>query len=334
MPIERGTVAVTGSAGFIGSHLVDELLARGYRVVGIDNLSMGRRENFQHLVGRQDFAFHQVDVREFNALRAACEGADVIVHLAAYKIPRYGGAIQTLQINSKGTEHVLDAGRSVGAKVVLASTSDVYGKNTQLPFSERHDSVIGPSSIPRWSYAVSKLFEEHLGFAYREAYGLPVVILRFFGCYGPRQHRSWWGGPQAVFIDAILTGREIEIHGDGLQTRTFTYVSDTVQGIVQAIECEQAVGEIFNLGSDEEISILDLARTIHSLIGQGGEPQLRFIEYANVGKGPYEDVRRRLPDVSKARTILGFRCALPLVEGLQRAIEWHRQNDATVAQHQ
>jgi len=332
MPAERGTVAVTGSAGFIGSHLVDELLARGYRVIGIDNLSMGRRENFQHLAGRRDFAFHEVDVRDFEALRSACQESSVIVHLAAYKIPRYGGAIHTLQINSRGTEHVLEVARGAGRKVVLASTSDVYGKNPQLPFSERHDSVMGPSSIPRWSYAVSKLFEEHLGLAYREAYGVPVVILRFFGCYGPRQHRSWWGGPQAVFIDAMLNGGEIEIHGDGLQTRTFTYVGDTVQGIVRAIECEQAEGEIFNLGSDEEISILDLARTIHRLIGRAGEPLIRFVDYARVGKGPYEDVRRRVPDVTKARTMLGFTATVPLIEGLQRAIEWHRQNHAAAVQ--
>ncbi len=320
-----GTVAVTGSAGFIGSNLVDELLARGYRVIGIDNLSMGRVENFQHLVGRPDFEFHEVDVRDLVALRAACRRSNIIVHLAAYKIPRYGGAIDTLSINGKGAEHVLELARESGRKVIIASTSDVYGKNAKLPFAEGDDSVFGSSTIPRWSYAVSKLFEEHLAFAYREAYGIPVVILRFFGSYGARQHRSWWGGPQAVFIEAALKNREVEIHGDGLQTRSFTYVSDTVEGIIRAIECEQAVGEIFNIGSDEEISILDLARLIFCLAG-GGQAKLRFLPYSAIGKAPYEDVRRRVPDLTKSRAALGLSCQVPLKEGLARTIEWQRKS--------
>lgn len=318
------TVVVTGSAGFIGSNLADELLAQGYRVVGIDNLSMGRLENFQHLLSRSDFEFHHVDVRDLPALRAACRGADIIVHLAAYKIPRYGGALDTLLINSKGAENVLEIARESGSKVILASTSDVYGKNPKLPFAEGDDSVLGSSTVPRWSYSVSKLFEEHLAFAYREAYGIPVVILRLFGSYGPRQHRSWWGGPQAVFIDAVLNGREIEIHGDGLQTRSFTYVSDTVQGIIRAIECEQAIGEIFNIGSEEEISILDLAYLINRLARGAGEPRLRFVPYSGIGKIPYEDVRRRIPDLTKAKRLLGYHWQVSLRDGLLTTIEWTR----------
>lgn len=318
------TVAVTGSAGFIGSNLVDELLRRGYRVLGIDNLSMGRQENFQHLLGRSDFTFHQIDVRDLAALMTACKGAEILVHLAAYKIPRYGGAKETLLINSKGTEHVLEVARAYGCKAVLASTSDVYGKNSKLPFAEGDDSVLGPSTVPRWSYAVSKLFEEHLAFAYRDAYGIPVVALRFFGSYGPRQHRSWWGGPQAVFIDAILQGREIEVHGDGLQTRSFTYVSDTVEGIVRSMEREDAVGEVFNIGNDREISILDMANLITKLCGDPSKQKIKFVPYAALSKAPYEDVRRRIPDVSKAKSILGLTCQVSLEEGLARTIAWQR----------
>lgn len=320
----KRTVAVTGSAGFIGSNLVDRLLAMGLRVVGIDNLSMGRAENFKHLVGRPDFQFHQVDVRDLPSLRDACRGADVIVHLAAYKIPRYGGALDTLLINGKGAEHVLEIGREIGAKVLLASTSDVYGKNPNLPFAESGDSVFGASTVPRWSYAVSKLFEEHLALAYREAHGVPVVLLRFFGSYGPRQHRSWWGGPQAVFIDAVLNGWEIEIHGDGEQTRSFTFISDTVEGIVRAMESEKAVGEVLNIGSDAEISILNLARLIGELSGKSGELKLRFIPYSGIGKSPYEDVRRRVPDLTKSRNLLGFSCQVPLKEGLIQTIAWQK----------
>lgn len=315
---------VTGSAGFIGSHLVDALLARGHQVVGVDNLSMGRVENFAHHQGSSNFSFHEVDVRDLAGLRTACAGADILVHLAGYKIPRYGGALDTLLINGKGAEHILEIARELGAKAVLASTSDVYGKNPKLPFAEGDDSVFGASTVPRWSYAVSKLFEEHLAFAYREAHGVPVVLLRFFGSYGPRQHRSWWGGPQAVFIDATLEGREIEIHGDGLQQRSFTYVTDTVHGIVRSIERDEAAGEVLNIGNDREISIVDLARTIHRLVGAPGEPRLRFVPYAGIGKGPYEDVRRRVPDLTKARAILGFSCDVSLEDGLEKTIAWAR----------
>jgi len=320
----RKTVAITGSAGFIGSNLADKLVALDYRVIGIDNLSMGRLENFKHLVDRHDFEFRQVDVRDLTALRNACRGADVIVHLAAYKIPRYGGALDTLLINGKGAEHVLEIGREIGAKVLLASTSDVYGKNPNLPFVETGDSVFGASTVPRWSYAVSKLFEEHLALAYREAHGVPVVLLRFFGSYGPRQHCSWWGGPQAVFIDAVLNGREIEIHGDGQQTRSFTFVSDTVDGIVRAMESDKAVGEVLNIGSDAEISILDLARLIGDLAGRSGDLKLRFIPYSRIGKSPYEDVRRRVPDLTKSKSLLGFSCRVPLKEGLLQTIAWQK----------
>lgn len=316
------TVAVTGSAGFIGSHLVDALLARGDRVIGIDNLSMGTRDNFHHLLQRPDFAFHEADVRDAKALAQACEGTELIVHLAAYKIPRYGNSVETLLVNAKGTEQVLEVARRPRVKVVLASTSDVYGKNPSLPFAEDGDSVLGPSTVRRWSYAVSKLYEEHLGFAYQEAYQVPVVVLRFFGSYGPRQHRSWWGGPQAVFIEALLNGQPMEIHGDGQQTRSFTYIDDTVRGILAAIDTPQAVGQVFNIGSTAEISILELARLIHRLMEGRGEPPIRFVPYAQFGR--YEDVRRRIPDLSKAQRVLGFTPQVHLEEGLRRTIAWQR----------
>jgi UDP-glucose 4-epimerase len=316
-------IAVTGSAGFLGSHLVDALLDRGYTVVGIDNLSMGRYQNFEHNLASSRFEFREVDVRDLAALRTACAGAHVIVHLAAYKIPRYGGALETLLVNGKGGEHVLEIGRETGAKILLASTSDVYGKNPKLPFAEGDDSVFGASTVPRWSYAVSKLFEEHLGFAYREAHGVPVVMLRFFGSYGPREHRSWWGGPQAAFIENLLAGKEIEIHGDGQQTRSFTFVSDTVQGIVKSIECDQAVGEVLNIGNDHEITILDLARLVMRLM-DCPESRLRFRAYSDIGKGPYEDVRRRVPSLTKSQALLAFSCVVPLEDGIARTIAWHR----------
>jgi UDP-glucose 4-epimerase len=323
--IGKAKIVVTGAAGFIGSHLCDALLNREYRVVGIDNFSMGRIENVQHNLSNPCFSLHRTDVRDLTGLRPLCTGADVIVHLAAFKIPRYSNALETLLINHEGAKHVLEIAKDLGCKVVVASTSDVYGKNPCLPFREDDDLVIGPSDIKRWSYAVSKLFDEHLCFAYHDAYGFPAVILRFFGSYGPRHHLSWWGGPQSVFISQILRGEEIEIHGDGTQTRSFTYISDTVRGIVAAIEKEEANGEIINLGNTHEISILNLAHLIKRLVGTPEPIRLKFVPYTSFSGGKYEDVMRRIPDISKAHKLLGFEAKVDLEEGLSRTIAWQKE---------
>ena len=320
---ERGRVLVTGAAGFIGSNLVDALIARGYRVVGFDNFSMGKRENLVQHAKEPRFHMVEGDVRDPQALRAAADGCDRVAHLAAYKIPRYGNSLNTLLVNSFGTELVLETARETGAKVVLASTSDVYGKSPLLPFREDGDLVLGPSTSRRWSYAVSKLYNEHLAFAYQEAHNLRVSILRFFGSYGPRQHRSWWGGPQSVFVEAMLRGEKVPIHGDGKQTRTFTFVQDTVAGVVAALERDEANGEILNVGGGAETDILSLALLIHRLLELRGEPPIEMVPYASFSKN-YEDVRRRVPSTEKAERILQFKAQVPLDEGLRRTISWQR----------
>ncbi len=320
---ERRRILVTGAAGFIGSHLVDALIARGHHVVGFDNFSMGKRENLAQHAREPRFRLIEGDVRDAAAVRAAAHGCDRIAHLAAFKIPRYGNSLTTLLVNSFGTELVLEAARDTGAKVVLASTSDVYGKSAQLPFREDGDLVLGPSTGRRWSYAVSKLYNEHLAFAYQEAHGLRVSVLRFFGAYGPRQHRSWWGGPQSVFIEAMLRGEKVPIHGDGRQTRTFTFVEDTVAGVVAALERDQANGEILNVGGGVETDILSLALLIHRLLGLPGEPPIEMVPYASFSRN-YEDVRRRVPHTEKAERLLGVRAQVPLEEGLRRTIAWQR----------
>ena len=318
-------IAITGCAGFLGSHLVDALLEKGYRVIGIDNLSMGKIENIIHNLGNPNFQFFKIDVRNFTSLKDILKHADIIVHLAAYKIPRYGKAIETLLINSEGSRNILEVAKELKCKVILASTSDVYGKNPNVPFHEESDLVIGPSTVARWSYAVSKLFDEHLGFAYQDTYNFPVVILRFFGSYGPRHHLSWWGGPQSVFITQILKDEPVTIHGDGKQRRSFTYVSDTIEGIVAAIENERANGQIFNIGSTHEISILDLAKLIKRLCNTPNELKIKFIPYSSFSGRRYEDVRRRVPDISKAKRILGIEPKVSLEEGLRKTIAWQRK---------
>lgn len=317
---------ITGAAGFLGSNLVERALADGHEIVGVDNLSMGRIENLTEQLENPAFRFLQRDVTQPETFADLPADFDCVVHLAAFKIPRYGKAIDTLKINYRGTEETLEFTRRLGCKAVLASTSDVYGRNPQLPFSEEGtDHVIGSSKAPRWAYAVSKLFDEHLGLAYQDAYGFPVTILRFFGSYGPRQNTTWWGGPQSVFIDCVLTGKPIPIHGDGKQTRSFTYVSDTVEGIYQSMLRPESNGEIINIGSTQEITILDLARRIHRLSGAPGDVRIELIPYESFTGKKYEDVMRRVPDVELCARLLGVRAKVDIDEGLARTIEWQRR---------
>jgi UDP-glucose 4-epimerase len=323
---------VTGVAGFLGSNLLERLLANDWQVVGIDNLSMGRVENIAEFTNDSRFTFRKADVTEAQVFDSVGADFDCIVHLAAFKIPRYGKAIDTLKINYLGTDNVLEFARRQQTKCVLASTSDVYGRNPKIPFSEETtDSVIGSSKSPRWAYAVSKLMDEHLGLAYQEAYGFPVTLLRFFGSYGPRQNLGWWGGPQSVFIDAILNDKVIPIHGDGKQTRSFTYVSDTVDGIFASMTRPEANGQIFNIGNNEEITILELAQRIKRLSNTPGELKIEFIPYESFAGGRYEDVMRRVPDTTLAQKLLGVKAKVGVDDGLTRTIAWQRDFTAAMA---
>lgn len=320
------TILITGAAGFLGSNLVERALLDGQRVIGIDNLSMGTLDNFGPLLQHPSFTFLQRDVTSPDCFENLDPSIDVVVHLAAFKIPRYGKAIDTLKINYVGTVNALDFAKQRGIKCVLASTSDVYGRNTQLPFKEDGtDSVIGSSKAPRWAYAVSKLMDEHLGLAYQDAYGFPVVLLRFFGSYGPRQHLSWWAGPQSVFIDCVLTGKPIPVHGDGQQTRSFTYASDTVEGIYQATLRDAANGEILNIGSTQEVTILQLAERINALVPADKRVPIELVPYESFSSKKYEDVMRRVPDTALCEKLLGVKAKVDLDTGLRRTFEWQRE---------
>jgi UDP-glucose 4-epimerase len=284
-------------------------------------MSQGEKLNLVALLGHPGFSMHYGDVRDESAVLRAAGACDCLVHLAAYKIPRYSDALDTLTINSLGSESLVKAAVESKAKVVAASTSDVYGKNPKVPFSETADLVMGNPDVKRWAYAISKMFEEQLLFAYRDRYGLDVVLLRFFGGYGPNQNLTWWGGPQSVFINCALDDQPIEVHGDGMQTRSFTYVSDHVDGIIRCMESPAANNQVFNLGNTREISILELAAMIWGLVcGPQSEPKVNLVPYATFGK--YEDVRRRVPDIGKARATLGFAPQVDLEDGLIRTIRW------------
>jgi UDP-glucose 4-epimerase len=316
-------VLVTGGAGFIGSHLLDRLLGEGHQVTCVDDLSYGTRANIRHHEDNPLFRFVEMDMRELDHLLQVGQGCDVVVHLAAKKIPRYSSAYETLTTNADGARAALELARATGAKCVLASTSDVYGKNPHIPFREDSDLVLGPSTSRRWAYAASKLFDEHLALAYQDEFNVRVVLLRFFGAYGERQYLNWWGGPQGVFLEAIDSGQPIEIHGDGEQTRCFIYVEDMAKAIARAVQRPEADGEIINIGTTEEISIKDLAARMHTLSGRTDEPQLKFVPYATLSKN-YEDVLRRVPDISKMERVLGFTPRIDLDEGISRLWQWYR----------
>lgn len=325
-------VLLTGVAGFLGSNLLSKLLKENHTVVGIDNLSMGRMENINAHMNNEKFTFLEKDILEKDTIINLDNDFDVIIHLAAFKIPRYGNAVATLQINSKGSENMLEFAKKNKTKFVLASTSDVYGMSPDIPFKEDGNLVLGDSKVPRWAYAVSKLFDEHLALAYMEDYDFPVVLLRFFGSYGPHQHLSWWGGPQSVFIDCILNNKTIPIHGDGKQTRTFTYVDDTVAGIYAAAMKPEANGEIFNIGANEEITILELAEMLNEIADETDKVDIELIPYNEISKGrKYQDVMRRVPDTTKAQRLLGVKAKVSMREGLRKTYEWQKRVTSNVA---
>lgn len=317
-------ILITGVAGFIGSNLTSRLLQNGHEVIGIDNLNYGFMRNLESFKQQPFFKFILGDIANPHILKD--EQADIIVHLASQKIPRYTSALRTLDENYLMLKNVVAKCLADHSKILFASTSDVYGKNPKVPFNENSDLVMGATTVKRWAYALSKIYGEQYIIANKDEYDLKYTITRFFGSYGPHQNLTWWGGPQSVFIEKAFKNEEIEIHGDGLQTRTFTYVDDTVNALVACIENENSDNQIFNTGSREggEITIKDLAILIWKLInGKDSEPKLKFIPYSTFGN--YEDVMRRVPDITKLRTVLDFEPTWDLIHGLKRTIDWQKQ---------
>jgi len=316
-------VLITGGAGFLGSHLARALLEKGDQVVCVDDLSHGSLRNISDLIPSPSFTFHQKDILEPDLLTEISRGVDLTVHFAAYKIPREGDALKTIEVNTKGTEAVLESARERGIPVLFGSTDDVYGKNPELPFSEESALVIGNSKSVRWTDAISKIYSEQLCLAYQNAFQVPVNILRFSIVYGPGQRRDWWGGPQGVFIEKALKKEPLPIHGDGLQIRNFVYVTDAVEGILRVIERKGIKGEVLNIGSSNHVRVLDLAYQIWSLAGNMETPKIEFISYSDLYRD-YEDVRARGLDLTKARWLLGYEPKTGIEEGLKKTIEWFR----------
>lgn len=298
---------ITGGAGFIGSHLAEALLARGHSVTVIDNLSTGRFENIQHLVDHPLFRFAIDTITNEVVMDRLASECDVIFHLAAAVgvMLIVENPVNTIETNVMGTESVLKAALRYRAKVLLASTSEVYGKGNQVPFNEEDDVVLGPTSRSRWAYAVSKMVDEFLALAYYREKGLPVIIFRLFNTVGPRQ-TGQYGMVIPRFAQQALKGENLNVYGDGLQSRCFLHVSDAVEAILALADCRDAVGKVFNVGAVDEITIRELAQKILALVQQkkgmpadkaSGE-RIAYIPYDQAYAVGFEDMRQRVPDIS------------------------------------
>ncbi len=315
---------VTGGAGYIGSHLVDRLIARGDEVYVVDNLSTGKIQNIQHLFGKEGFHFINDTVLNESLIDRTVERADRIYHLAAVVGVKYvvEDPLHGIYTNVKGTEIVLSAAYKYWKKTIIASSSEIYGKSRDLPFREDGDRILGPTDVSRWSYSMSKAIDEHFAFAYANK-GLPIAIVRYFNSYGPRLDEKGYGSVVARFIQQALCGRPITVHGDGSQGRCFTYIDDTVEGTLLAGEVGEAEGKAFNIAHSHETTILELAELIKAQLKSPS--QIQLVPYRSTYGELFEDTPRRVASVEAARQILGFEAKISLEEGLDRTIAWCRK---------
>jgi UDP-glucose 4-epimerase len=316
-------VLITGGAGFIGSHLSERLLDAGAHVLVLDDLSTGAIANIEHLIGREGFSYRIGSVREAPLVAELVDRCDVTVHLAAAVGVRLivEKPVHTIETNVHGTEVVLNAVARKGRKVVLASTSEVYGKSQRTPFSEDDDLVLGPTLHSRWAYACSKALDEWLGLAYLREKGVPVVITRFFNTVGPRQ-TGRYGMVLPTFVRQALANEPITVYGTGDQSRCFGHVADAVEAIVRLIRTPEAVGNVYNVGADEEVTINQLAELVRDMAGSRSE--IVHVPYGEAYAEGFEDMARRVPDVRKLERTIGFRPRTPLRQIVADVIAYER----------
>jgi UDP-glucose 4-epimerase len=315
-------VLITGGAGFVGSHLAELLLARGDQVHVLDDLSTGSIENVEHLKKHERFGYTVGTVMNEPLAAELIDRAEVIFHLAAAVGVRLivESPVHTIETNVHGTETVLKLANKKKKKVIIASTSEVYGKSTEVPFREDADLVMGPTLRSRWSYACSKAIDEFLALAYHKEKKLPVVIARLFNTVGPRQ-TGRYGMVIPNFVQQALSGRPITVFGDGRQSRCFTDVSDVVRALVGLATEERAVGQVFNVGGDVEIRILALAEKVKAMTASSSE--IAFVPYDRAYEEGFEDMPRRVPDLTKLRALLDYRPSVGLEETLQKVIDYY-----------
>ncbi len=320
---------VTGGAGFIGSHLCTRLIERGDEVIVLDDLSTGSMDNIAHLTSRERFHYRVGCATDRPLVKELVDRADVTIHLAAAVGVRLivERPVHTIETNVQGTESVLDAAVAKQKPVVIASTSEVYGKSTQIPFREDADITLGSTMNSRWAYACSKALDEWLALAYQREKGVPVIICRFFNTVGPRQ-TGRYGMVLPTFAQQALQGEAITVFGTGEQSRCFGHVKDAVEALLRLVETPEAVGGVFNIGSDEEVSILRLAEMVREVAGS--DSPIRMVPYEEAYAEGFEDMLRRVPDPAKLLGAIGFKPSTPLEAIIRDVVDYERSRLARV----
>jgi UDP-glucose 4-epimerase len=313
---------ITGGAGFIGSHLAERLIRDGHHVLILDDLSTGREANIASIRNSPKLQFIRDSVENESTVAIAVSQADVIFHLAAAVGVQLivDEPVRSIRTTIHGTEVVLNAAHRFGRPVLIASSSEVYGKGTRVPFSEDDDIVMGPTRHARWCYAYSKGIDEFLGLAYHKQYGLPVVIVRLFNTVGPRQI-GMYGMVLPRFVQAALAGKPLQVYGDGNQSRCFCHAIDVVDAMVKLMNAPDAVGNVFNLGSDEEITMNDLAKRVVQLAGSSS--RIEHVSYEQAYGQPFDDLPRRVPKLDRIRAAIGFSPRFNLEQIIRSVIDEH-----------
>jgi len=314
---------ITGGAGFIGSHLAEELLRRDDHVYAIDNFSTGNYDNIKHLLENGRFTFVQGSILDRYQTERVVREVDIIYHFAAAVGVKYimDNPLLSIQCNIHGTEVVLELASKWRRKVLIASTSEVYGKNGKFPYKEDGDFLMGATTTTRWSYACTKALDEFLALAYFKEQEVPIVIARFFNVCGSRQ-TGRYGMVIPRFVRNALLGKPLEVYGDGSQSRCFAYIGDVIKAVITLTDTEKAIGEIFNIGSTQEIKIRDLAKKVIDLTGS--DSKIVYIPYSEVYGNAFEDMMRRVPDISKIRRFIGWEPKVGIDELLMEVIEYEK----------
>lgn len=315
---------ITGGAGFIGSHLAERLLDRGDRVVLLDNLSTGSVENIRHFKSSARLEYHLDNIENRQLLAELVDDADVIVHLAAAVGVKLivESPVRTIETNVNGTQMILEAACKKKKLVLAASTSEVYGKSTNIPFREDADLVLGPTTKGRWSYAASKALDEFLALSYWKEKKLPVIVARLFNTVGPRQ-TGRYGMVLPNFVKSALENSAITVYGSGKQSRCLCDVRDTIEALIRLMDSPQAIGEVVNVGSTEEITIEDLARRVKERIGSASP--IKYVSYDQAYEAGFEDMMRRVPSIEKLYALTGFRPRISLNEIIDCVVAFFRQ---------
>jgi UDP-glucose 4-epimerase len=323
-------VLITGGGGFLGSHLGDGLLAAGHEVTALD---ISQDLKIRHNLTHPSFRYIKGSVFDADLLESLVAKSDLVYHLAAVVgVEHYvEDPFHVLNVNVNGTQNILKYAHRYDKKLVFASTSEVYGKSRDTPFREDGDRLLGSTQIDRWCYSTSKAVGEHFCFAYGKL-GLPVVIVRFFNAYGPRLDRIDVGRVITIFMGQLLRGEDLTVIGDGLQTRAFTYVDDAAHALIKAGSVPEAVGGIFNIGTDRETTILELAETMIRVF-PNTPSKIRLVHQESIYGESYEDIPRRFPDITRMRTILGVEPSIPLEVGIKKTIDWFRNETGWGSSH-